>query len=374
MVIKYLYVEDAEENQIMPFVDAVSRSQKIEIELVHPSKYADFNILAADLKHYQGIILDWRLDEIVNVDTGQSYPFRAGALAQELRSRASEGLISPLPIVLWSATQKFNASFKKDYAAQDLFDRKYTKEEISERSEEIALQLAALAEGYITIRRSQQRGIRLATLLKCSKHPEFLDIRVIERFAENSLSVYEIAHFILYELLDRPGLLINEELLAARLGINLTTSAGWERLKQVLEVYRYQGPFSIAWPRWWTYGVEEKWWFTILKAKTPLSALSATQRVAHIAEATKITDLTPAVPVQKEYHDRFYTICEETRQPLDPIDGVIIDEPQPEPWQVRRYISLDVASKHKSENYRPHPTERERLQFLTGFKHGKKEK
>ena len=367
MVTKYLYLDDANQKEIEPFIQSASRSKKIEIDLKHPAMFNDnFDSLIKSLSKYAGIILDWRLDEVVVSRAGKRYPFRAGALAQELRSRASEGAILPMPIILWSATQKFQSTFQNDYTAQDLFDRKYRKEEVADFGNRIAVELDALASGYEEIYRSRssRHSEGICELLRCGELAEYVDIRVRERFVSIQPSVYEIAHFILDELIDRPGLLIEEERLAARLGVNLTLSSGWGNLRLALEPFQYKGPFSSAWQRWWNYGIAEQWWFNTINSEYPLSALTATERIEIIAKVTGINDLVPAMPLQQGYHERFYTICEETKLPLDPIDGVIIDESQPEPWQERRYISIDVALRRKSQMFRPHPLEKDRLKAL----------
>lgn len=364
MTAKFLYLEDADRQEIEPFVQAVDLSQRTEIVLKHPSHYQDsFDKLIEDLQEYDGIILDWRLDEIVMGAEQRRYPFRAGALAQELHSRSSEGMVRSIPIILWSATRNFH-DFRDDYTAQDLFDRVYTKEYIADHGDRVSLELAAVTRGYDAIRRNREREEGICALLQCQEHPEFLDLRVRERFSVGKRSVYELAHFILFEMLDRPGPLIGEELLAARLGVDKKQSPDWNALKQRLDIFRYKGPFASAWQRWWSYGVTEQWWFSDAKAEYPLSALTASERIEIISRFTGLTGLIPASPGKQGYHDRFYVICEETRIPLDPIDGVIIDEPHPEPWQERRYISLDVALMYKSQQYRPHPTELERLRMI----------
>lgn len=367
MTIKYLYLDDANQNEIKPFVMSVMRSGKVEITPEHPAKYFNnMEELIAALRQYDGIILDWRLDEYVQMEQGEDkkFNFRAGGLAQEIHSLTTEGAIKPIPVVLWSATQKFKGSFQNDFTAQDLFIAKYTKEDIAESGERIANELESLAKGYKSIIEGRATIGNLAVLLECKENVEYADIRVLDRFSTGSYSVHEVAIFILEKLIRHPGILITEELLLSRLGINRESSPGWDEIKKLLQPYLYKGLFSTAWPRWWARGVEDNWWFSIIKAESPLSVLSASERIAKIIEVTKIQGVTAQTPSKPGYHDRFYTICEETHVPLDPIDGVIIDEPQPEAWQERRYISLEVALKRRSEIFRPHRLEFERLKAI----------
>lgn len=367
MAIKYLYLDDADKNEVRPFVQAVSHSGKIEITHEHPEKYnKNFDELFNGLRRFDGLILDWRLDEYVlkNGEGNKKFNLRAGGLAQEILSRTTEGIVQPMPIVLWSATQNFKGSIRNDYTAQDLFDEKYTKEDIADNGGKIAIELEALVNGYKTILKKRDSVKNLSILLECEENDSYIDVRVKEKFSSGSFSISEVASFILEKLIKHPGLLIDEDVLLSRLGLNKVNSRGWQDLRALLEPYTYNGPFSTAWQRWWARGIEEDWWFSKVKADAPLSILSATDRVAKIVAFTGIDNLVAQTPIESHYHDRFYTICEETRDPLDPIDGVIIDEPQPEPWQERRYISLEIALRRRSETYRHHPTETERLKSI----------
>jgi hypothetical protein len=178
------------------------------------------------------------------------------------------------------------------------------------------------------------------------------------------LPIHLLVRFILNELLERPGPLINKELMLARLGVDVESpSTGLSKLDKALLPYKYIGPFSEAWPRWWSYGIEQEWWLSLKNASQPLGFLSADERVK-IINADLRTKLVSATPFQANYQNRFYTVCEHFHCPLDPIDGVIIDEPEPEPWQERRYLSLKAALERLFDKAQLHPTEKDRLKAL----------
>lgn len=67
-----------------------------------------------------------------------------------------------------------------------------------------------------------------------------------------------------------------------------------------------------------------------------------------------------ARPIKENYHNRYYTICEYHQRPLDPIDGVLLSEKTLQPWQERRYVSLDVIQERR-EDFDLDPLEKERL-------------
>jgi hypothetical protein len=120
--------------------------------------------------------------------------------------------------------------------------------------------LISLASGYMVILDFvlRNKSIKMDLLLNISQI--YLDVRIQEYFKSKAHTVHELARFILRDLIGRPGLLIEEIRLAARLGIDVENSSDWAKLLNLLEEYKYTGPFNQAWPRWWAYGIEKEWW------------------------------------------------------------------------------------------------------------------
>jgi len=366
MAIKFLYLDDEDLNLVKPVAESVEgRDSEIIIDIIHPAKFENnFSELIRELKSYHGLILDWRLDVISDPDKEQKFTFRAGAIAQEIRNRESDDKepVVPFPIVLWSTQEKLAASFNRDHTAHDLFDSKSIKDDIGENPIRIREELLSLVHGYGVISKFSKKSKKnIADLLGTDKN--FLDIRIQERFSNGHFPVHEYARFIKRELLDRPGPLVDEYRLAARLGINKDESKDWIGLLDLLNEQRYTGPFSDAWIRWWIYGIEKQWWTTKLDQSKPISFLGADERVKTIKDKTGFKKIVSAKPIMPNYHSKFNTICEHCQKPLDPIDGVILTEEEPEPWQERKYVSLDVALERR-EGFSPHPTELERLRSM----------
>jgi hypothetical protein len=369
-MIKYLYLDDEEITTIKPYRDmVVEHSKELHIDIEHPATFQTNSALISRLEGYQGLILDWRLDEISSKTDRKKADFRAATLAQEIRTRETEKKIHPLPIVIWSQESKLKGSYQGDFTSHDLFNWIYKKEEIVENPNVVHDQLLSLALGYKYIDkfRSTKKKFNLSDLLKAKD--TYVDIRVQEYFSSTARTVHEIACFIIQDLLRRPGLLIDELRLASRLGIDKNASKDWKKILDLIAKFKYLGPFGDAWERWWAFGVEKEWWLPTSSQDSPLSILNAKERVEIIKKKTGFRNLIVAKPIKPKYHTRFYTICEHTKKPLDPIDGVIIAEKEPQPWQERRYISLDTALERR-EGYNPHPTELERLKNLRRTKRG----
>lgn len=364
MATKYLYLDDEELTTVKPYRDIVVRhSKELHIDIEHPASFQNYSALINKLKGYQGLILDWRLDEISSKTEKKKADFRAATLAQEIRTRETEKKVSPLPIVVWSQESRLKRSYQGDFTSHDLFNLVYKKEFIIDNPKIVHDQLLSLALGYKYIDkfRNANKKFKLSDLLRTKE--SYVDIRVQEYFSSTTRTVHEIARFIIRELLHRPGLMIDELRLASRLGIDKDKSKDWTKFLEIIEKNKYLGPFSEAWARWWAFGVEKECWLQISEQDSPISSLSAKQRVDILKKKTGLKNLVIAEPIKSQYHTRFYTICEYTKKPLDPVDGVIIAEKEPQPWQERKYISLDIALERR-EGYEPHPTEVERLKSL----------
>lgn len=367
MATRYLYIDDDALDTLESFASRVKGTQDdFDIGVMRPSDFGhDVTRLFQILSEYDGIILDWRLDMIPD-ESGKYFSLRAGSLAQEIRTRQTEG-VKEIPIVLWSTDPKLTRSYYGDTTSQDLFDRRHDKQEVIDNSQRVREELISLSEGYRKISASidPDQGL-LKTVFNLTDEnleaiPTSLDAHL---FSNCRQAAHVYARLILERLISVPGPLISEELLAARLGIDKERSSAWTNLLELLSgETKYTGPFSDGWPRWWAFLVERKWWRSRSPKLPRLNTLAASDRVSKLREITGLENLIAAQPIKDFYSDRYRTICEFYRRPLDPIDGVIIDEKEPMPWQERRYLSIDAALTRRGvgQNIRPHPTETDRL-------------
>jgi hypothetical protein len=364
-----LYIDDEVDSGVRPFMDAVQRANdELRIDLRRPAEFSKDLRVAAD-EHPDGLILDLRLD-LVPDESGNSVDYRAPSLAQEVRTRASEGTIADVPIVLWSTQVNLDKSFNRDQTGHDLFDLTYDKAFVAEAPETVARELVAVADGYKSItsicRDVEPDSAVMRALLSLGPEQP-LDARVSDRFSgrEKLTPAHEYARFILQDLILYPGPLLDELRLAAMLGVSIEESAGWPRLLDAVSASQYSGVFASAYFRWWRTGVD-KWWAELKTGKRALRLLGARERVKLVSEATGITDLIAAKPLQPGYSEKFSTICEGTQKPLDPIDGFRVRGREPEPWQEPRIISAIAALERRGyeRGLRVHPLERERYDEL----------
>ncbi|PRY09813.1 hypothetical protein CLV24_11717 [Pontibacter ummariensis] len=366
---KYLYLDDQEEQKTVDIVDLLSDEiEDLQVEHVKPKSFgAELERLKGET--YDGLLLDLRLDEKSEAE------YRAFSLAQELRTRATENEIRDVPIVVCSTYPKLKFSYSNDATSHDLFDKKYLKdEELVDKSETVALELYSLAVGYIKIDQIKQNlkgvGVQLRKFF-CLPDTDIdqLDTRLIKFFGERQdpLPVHEYARFIMREMLEKAGPLVDEKLLAARLGVDTDCEDFTKLINRDLEKFRFTGPFSEGWKRWWWHLVEQ-WWNNLPNSPGSLAFLNAADRVGVLNEELRL-NLKVAKSIDKEYSTRFWSVCKFYQQPLDPFDGLLTEmSREPFAWQDSEYISIKAAldPNSKASNIFPHPIERERLKEING--------
>ncbi|TCF96438.1 hypothetical protein BZM26_37700 [Paraburkholderia strydomiana] len=148
-------------------------------------------------------------------------------------------------------------------------------------------------------------------------------------FRDRLLSSMQIAAHVAAGALTRnfifpAGLLIDESLLALRLGVDSSLCEGaWSQVLEALP-FKYVGVGHSYFPRWWSRGLED-YWFERIDRELPLVSLTAPERIGRIEKALGIhglvaTELPPGSP--GSYPWRFCTLCNEKDPPqLFPIDS-----------------------------------------------------
>ena len=336
MAIHYFYIDDDPESQkkVEGFnseelsIYAMQHKDSWELQLEFLKKYED---------KYDGLILDLKLDDLPN-DNNIRAKFRGTSIAQEIRTRQKEGILKSFPIILFSANDKTQQALEK--SGTDLFDIIIDKSKLNEIAFPIyTRQLIDLAKGYkylcdpsLTTEKIFQIDI------------PFIDTRFLSEFCElRKAPVHIQTKFLITEFLTKQGLLIDEDVLAARLGINKAISTDWNMLLEELSKYKYNGVFNIGWPRWWMHLVE-KWWSESIKSDSILRSTPAKERVEIIKQATGLEHLIAAEKISKADSDEFWTLCKGCHLPLDPVDGLIIQgQDNLYPWQEPEYVSVDAA-------------------------------
>lgn len=376
MKYNFLYLDDEDISTVESYKDAIElRNKNIKIEIEKPLDLVErIKNIKSNIQSIDGLILDLRLDMKASNNVRSDY--RAPTLAQEIRTRSTEkNITKEIPIVLISTEENYKKSYFNDQTGHDLFDKKYVKTNITKEAKQIGEELICLAEGYKKINyiksRFNSRHAIIFEILKLNKKElDYLDEKILNLFCKTNkiLPTHEYARKVLNDLIFATGDLVNEYIVAARLGID-RESHGWKTLcKDILIEFKYNGVFSEAWPRWWMKGIAN-WWNRINKNSQTLSILDASERVEIIKKKTDIKNIKSAKVLQKGYSNKYWTYCQVYLKPIDPKDGLTLTGSN-KVWQEPNYISIKAALagyEQKLKN-KINPLERERLKALKKIK------
>lgn len=301
-----------------------------------------FNLLVADKSNGNsivGFITDQRLDGDNRISNGIRY--RGTSLSQNIRTLSNEGKINEFPVILYYAPvlEQTNQSVFKDSSGTDLFDWKLNKDDVmSEHYPEIVHLLFELSEGYKRI--NQENGLNSLLAIE----DNFLDGRIESELKKRFKSTHEFAMFLKEKVILVSGLLINENILAARLGV-YKKCTDWQKIKEILneEQIKYKGVFANIQEVWWSDKLLS-WWKENLNTNKSISNLSAQERVNKLNEKFHL-NLQP-ITLEEKSRNRsscFWTVCAKTQQPIDPNEGVLTNRNKEYFWQDPEYVSKDFV-------------------------------
>lgn len=336
---KFLYIDDDKNSSKM--ITGFESNELVIKTCQHESSWeSQLEKIESEESDFDGMILDLRLDDMPNVE-GYRANFRGTALAQEIRTRQKENNMKCFPIVLYSANDKVQSSLEQ--SGKDLFDICIDKSIDYESLDMYKHQLLALANGYRELNETDNNTklLQIDTLAVDSRFISSLN-------SLQKLPVHVQARFIIMELLEKQGLLINEDVLAARLGIDKDNSVDWNLLKQQIIDTQYTGVFAEGWKRWWMFKIED-WWEYTIGMNSSLRSTPASKRVEYIRDRLNIDRLNVAQKIEKSDSEEFWTVCQGYNRPLDPIDGLLIrGQENLYPWQEPEYVSIDAALRRKN--------------------------
>lgn len=322
---KILYIEDLDPDTRVKTL----QKDNFKIEAIKPSESIDQIINDINSTNPDLIILDYILTE-----GSELKHCNAPTIATTLRSlKATEDYIER-PIVLMSNKDKIVDLYRKDYTSHDLFDYAITKDNATKNCKDKFInKCISFIEAYKKITNVNFDLSKILDIDEKSIHS-----KLFFYLNNKNKSVYEYSRFIFEHVIRCSGMLIGEDILSARLGVS-KESNDWEKLKKELSIYKYSGIFSNSYNRWWMSSINS-WWIDTFETKNSLRYYDAENRVKIIQEKLKL-DLTTVKSSEKNLSTNYWTICKETKLPLDPFDGIELLEEDFKPWEDKDYISAD---------------------------------
>ena len=330
MALKFLYIDDESEETARGLITNLVDETTLEFIIEKPQTWNQQKLSLIDqagLDQYDGLLLDFKLQFSDDVDGEIKY---SGAeLAQSIRNGAKSGLIRDKPIFLCSTEDFYITYF--DRTSKDLFDRKYKKEKTL-NTQQTKTELIAFANAYIGIRDNRKTD---AIIQKQEDADDY--IQILDTELQNLETPHEIIYLLSNYFTQNSGLLVDEDLLAIRLGIDKSISKDWNTLKeQFLSAFKYTGALHECYPRWWQFEINN-WW----KENFGRSLLitTAEERVARMTKTLKL-DLVPLALPAHQHYTTFWYKCRLSNFPLDSTDGLRTIEMPRFAWQDPTYISL----------------------------------
>lgn len=367
MAFKYLYIDDNSEDNAKGIITGLQKEGELFIDFDNPKgdwEEERKRIESEEFKEYNGLILDLNLEETPNKNRELSR-YKGSSLAQEIRNLAKAGTIKEIPIILLSATINIEKYF--DRTNEDLFDLIVSRERLNDVDLFISMRqkLTSLSLGYELISKCKNDNNNLTELFKFNLEKENV------RFLGEMKSVIEnpahiISNFIIKNLLEKSGILIPENILATRLGIDKDKSKDWLNVVAKFDRFLYKGVFSEGWQRWWMSGLEN-WWSSELKIEKSLRSTKASDKVNLLKEKLELSELLPLEKAEKSKSETFWTNCVGSGVAIDTVDGLlIIGQDNYFPWQDKCYISIDEALKPvgKEKWKKLSPSEEFKLELL----------
>lgn len=358
MMTTYLYLDDAQLGESRDKVSGLSMQDVLTVKVEQNLPGWKQQMTRLRNVDYDGLILDLKLDELP-VDAGKYAGYRGTTIAQLVRDYQKEGTLKAFPMLLF--TGEDNMKHALDNTGRDLFDMIIEKGSLSIYTlQKLPGQLAELSDCYKRLNGGEDARAMI-------KPQGYVDERFMDALhdLQTTDSNASCAHFLLNEFVLKPGLLIDESLLAARLGVDKDKSGkSWEAVLNLFETARYDGIFGKGWTRWWMRSVNEIW-----KDRTgvTLQQLGAKERVQCLKQVIEGSELATATKSKYAESDFYWAVCCGTGKPLDPLDGFeVTGQDTSYPWQDLLYVSKEAAfHKIKQEHWKGIATsEKERLEYL----------
>ena len=330
MAIKFLYIDD-EKLETSEGIVKNLRNENLEFIIERPQSWNEqkLNLIEnQSIDKYDGLLLDLKL-EFSDGDSND-VKFSGTDLAQTIRSDVKSGKIKDLPIFLCSTDDNFMSLF--DRTSFDLFDRKYRKDKDFE-NEDVRNEFIAFAKAYHNIIENND----IENLLQ-KKIIDNDDLVALNAELKDFKTPHEFVYLINRYVIQSNGILLDEEMLAIRLGIDTKSSTDWPELKSnLLNEYKYQGILSDFYERWWQKDILN-WWKNIFGKS--LIIMSAKDKVSAIIDRFSLKELYPLPLPEHHRFDTFWYKCRLSNYPLEPSDALKTIEMPRYAWQEPSYISV----------------------------------
>lgn len=368
----YLFIDDEAKSKASsePYAEEISDASEgsLKIDSYRPSSIDEVLAHIADAKP-DGVLLDVAFTNATTEDRAP-LSYDGIALAQQIRTLQTRGIrqsgssLPEFPLVRFSKADIILEYVSGDTTSEDLFDERIDKHDTLNDPVPVAKRLLSLATDYPAISKyalNEKSDESLASLLGCEEG--FLarvDARALLGLRRKDAPAHVLSRYLIGPLLGRSGPIIDEDLLAIRLGVDRKRSEDWPELVTILKSAAYAGVFAQGYKRWWIALVLE-WWSQKIDDERAPFRMSANDRVQAVLQKTDLKRLAPLPEDRDSPGTKFWQVCVRSKRPVDPSFGFpLMPEWGQETWHDVDYLCLEEAMRDP-RNPRLGSAERARL-------------
>ncbi len=277
-------------------------------------------------------------------------------IAQDIRGKQKAREIADYPIVRFARPEPVAKIIIGDPSSDDLFDLRIQKHEVVSDCGAVQRRLNGAKRVYeqlAGLASVDEEALTVLLGLNAQQREEWSHPALHTRLADGSqFAVHVAAGTFMRGFLNSPGLLIDEVLLAVRLGLDREASGGaWRELLEKLTDFKFSGTAHEEFERWWARGLED-WWLGFSGGNS-LASLTIRERHEMLCNHLRLNGLQPLTMPSGSAGDRPWRLCilsleadEPQYVPVDPSTSVRLTPRTDQPlWTDPQYAALGPAVK-----------------------------
>jgi len=275
---------------------------------------------------------------LVVLESQLNKDYKATPLAQQLRDYTFENVTQDFPIILVSHENKITG-FLNDITVHDLFDCRFTKQEVADNPKPTRQKMLSLVKGYQRmIKNWRKKSERWATFFDLNKEERVVVAYQAIRELDKLKAPHQVAQHILRYVIERQGILLDKDNVLAQLGVakeDHDIEPLFARLKT--EKVIYSGVFSEGWTRWWRHRLQD--WKEQF-GDEPFGNLTSRERVLRLNDKLGLK-LSSAESRWQEHTDALFAFaCDSCQQPTEQQYSILAYEPDslPHSFIQRKHI------------------------------------
>jgi hypothetical protein len=281
-------------------------------------------------------------------------------IAQDIRGKQKAREIADYPVVRFARPEPVAEIISGDPSSDDLFDLRIQKHAVVSNCGAVQRQLNGVKRVYdqlADLASVDEEALTVVLGLNPQQREEWSHPALHTRLADGrQFAVHVAAGTFMRGFLNSSGLLIDEVLLAVRLGLDREGSGdAWRQLLERLTDFKFSGAAHEEFERWWARGLED-WWLG-LSGGNSLASLTIRERHEMQCNHLRLNGLQPLTMPSGSAGDRPWRLCtlsleaDEPRcVPVDPSASVRLTPRTDQPlWTDPQYASLGEALRATSE-------------------------